>query len=50
MTATVVHILLLWVAVFVGLDTAFNEGVLTAGIEDAVERAMARLRELLRRG
>ena len=43
-----IHILLLWIAVFVGLDVAFGEGVLTAGIEDAFERAMKRLRELLR--
>jgi hypothetical protein len=48
MTATAVHVLLLWIAVFVGLDVAFGEGVLTAGIEDALERAMKRLRELLR--
>jgi hypothetical protein len=50
MTAAAVHILLLWVAVFVGLDIAFGEGVLTTGIEGAIERAVKRLRELLRLG
>jgi hypothetical protein len=50
MTATAIQILLLWIAVFVGLDVAFGEGVLTTGIEDALERAIKHLRKLLRLG
>jgi hypothetical protein len=46
MTATAIHILLLWIAVFVGLDVAFGEGVLTTGIEDALVRAIRHLRKL----
>lgn len=42
------QMLSLWVAVFVGLDLAFDDGTITYAIEEALERAAERLRELLR--
>ena len=48
MIAHAVQMTLLWVAVFVGLDVAFGEGVLTGIIEDALERAATCARQLLR--
>ena len=47
MIAHVVQIVLLWLAVFVGLDVAFGDGVLTEGIGDALERAAERARHWL---
>ena len=47
MTASVIHIVLLWVAVFAGLDIAFGEGALTEGAGQVLERALKRIRELL---
>ena len=47
MTASVIHIVLLWVAVFAGLDIAFGEGALTEGAGEVLERALKRIRELL---
>jgi hypothetical protein len=44
----IIHLLLLWVAVFVGLDLAFGEGALTEDAGLALERALQRLRDLLR--
>jgi hypothetical protein len=48
MTASVIHIVLLWVAVFAGLDIALGEGALTESAGEALERALKRIRELLR--
>ena len=48
MTANVVNLLLLWLAVFVGLDVAFGEGALTDDVGQALERAFKRIRDLLR--
>jgi hypothetical protein len=45
-----VHVVLLWLAVFVGLDLAVGDGVLTAELEATIEWAVKRLRDLLRRG
>ena len=45
-----VHVILLWLAVFVGLDLALGDGVFTAEIEAVFEWAIKRLRDLLRRG
>ena len=43
-----IQILLLWAAVFIGLDLAFGEGVLTDGLDRALERALRWMRDLLR--
>jgi len=42
------QVILLWAAVFVGLDLAFGEGVLTSGIDEALQRALKWLREIMR--
>jgi hypothetical protein len=47
-TAMIFQVILLWAAVFVGLDLAFGEGVLTHGIDEALQRALKWLRELMR--
>ena len=47
MSTGIVQIVLLWIAVFIGLDLAFGEGVLTNGIEDALEHVVRWLRHLL---
>jgi hypothetical protein len=44
-----VHVVLLWLAVFIGLDLALGEGVFTAELEGMVDWAVKRLRGLLRR-
>ena len=43
MTASVIHIVLLWVAVFAGLDIALGEGALTESAGEALERAVRNL-------
>jgi hypothetical protein len=43
-----VHVVLLWLAVFVGLDLAFGEGVFTAEIERVFDWALKWLRDFLR--
>jgi hypothetical protein len=48
MSASIIQVILLWAAVFIGLDLAFGEGVLTHGLEGALERVLKWLRELLR--
>jgi hypothetical protein len=48
MSAAIIQVLLLWAAAFIGLDLAFGEGALTQHIDDAIERALKWLRELLR--
>jgi hypothetical protein len=47
MSAGMIQIVLLWIAVFIGLDLTFGEGVFTNGIEDALEHALRWLRQLL---
>ena len=42
------QIVLLWAAVFVGLDLAFGEGVLTSGVDEALHRVLKWLREIMR--
>ena len=48
MSTTIIQVLLLWAAVFIGLDLAFGEGVLTHDLEHVIERVAKWLRELLR--
>ncbi len=48
MSAAIIQLLLLWAAVFIGLDLTFGEGVLTQHIDDAIERVAKWMRELLR--
>ena len=48
MSAAIIQVLLLWAAVFIGLDLAFGEGVLTHGLDDAIARVVRWVRELLR--
>jgi hypothetical protein len=48
MTASIVQVILLWAAVFIGLDLAFGEGVLTQGLDAALARIARWLRELFR--
>jgi hypothetical protein len=48
MSAAIIQVLLLWAAVFIGLDLAFGEGALTQHTDDAIERTLKWLRELLR--
>jgi hypothetical protein len=45
---TVSHIVLLWAAVFIGLDLAFGAGVLTDGVYDSLQRLLRWVRETLR--
>jgi len=47
MSAGIIQIVLLWIAVFIGLDLTFGEGVLTNGLEDVLEQALQWLRQLL---
>ena len=47
MSTGIIQIVLLWIAVFVGLDLTFGEGVLTNDIEDALKQALRWLRQLL---
>jgi hypothetical protein len=49
MNVMILQLILLWAAVFVGLDLAFGEGVLTDGIDEALQRALKWLRDSLRR-
>jgi hypothetical protein len=44
-----IQVLLLWAAVFIGLDLAFGDGALTSGLEEALDRALTWMRQLLRR-
>jgi hypothetical protein len=48
MSTPIIQLLLLWAAVFIGLDLAFGEGVLTHDLDDVIERVVKWLRELLR--
>ncbi len=47
MSASMIQIVLLWAAVFIGLDLAFGEGALTDGLEETLERAFKWIRRLL---
>jgi hypothetical protein len=48
MTVSVIDIVLLWFAVFAGLDISLGEGALTESAGEALDRALKCIRELLR--
>ena len=47
MSATIVQIVLLWAAVFIGLDLSFGEGALTDDLDKGLQRALKWVRQLL---